>query len=352
MQELMEKACARVAQLSSVDAAYITCGAGAGQGLAVAACVAGDDSRKWRQLPVTDGMSNEVVIPRSHRIRFSPQWTAPGARLVEYGYLGNWRIDDREIADAITEKCCCLVYVESSDVDVRRQIRLEDVVEVAHGAGLPVIVDAAAMLPPTSRLHEYADMGVDITLFSGGKAIGAFNSTGIMLGKGEQGKKLLEVIHRYSFPHVGWGRGFKVSKEQIVSVVRALEIFLEEGDTRYEKEMQIANRFLAALSKIDGLEVCVIPNDETIYEHSSVAQVPHVKLEWDCQKLGLTSAELTKCMAAETPPVLLKRTITYFNHYSSRETCVINPAHLREGEEELVIERLMRVLAGRARSIA
>jgi L-seryl-tRNA(Ser) seleniumtransferase len=57
---------------------------------------------------------------------------------------------------------------------------LEDVVEVAHANSVPVIVDAAAELPPTENLSRLIKTGADLVVFSGGKAIRGPQTTGIM----------------------------------------------------------------------------------------------------------------------------------------------------------------------------
>lgn len=44
----------------------------------------------------------------------------------------------------------------------------------------------------------------------------------MMLGKG-RGGEIIKAMRDHSFPHPGWGRGHKISKEQIVGLVVALE---------------------------------------------------------------------------------------------------------------------------------
>ena len=56
--------------------------------MAVAGCMAGDDYGAWNRLPDTSQLRNEVANPRGHYISYTPQWTAAGARLVEYGQSG------------------------------------------------------------------------------------------------------------------------------------------------------------------------------------------------------------------------------------------------------------------------
>lgn len=344
MFELIEKADERIAQLCKVDEAHITSGTGAALGLSVAGCMAGTDYRKWMKLPHTEGMKNEVVLPRGHNIAYTPQFTASGAKLVEYGQAGSLKSFKRELQSAITEKTCCISYIISYNVVPRGIIPFKEIIEAGNEHDLPVLVDAASMLPPVSNLHKYTDMGANIVCFSGGKAIKAPNNTGFMLGN-DRGAELIDNIRNNSFPHNGWGRGFKVSKEQIVGLLTALEIFVEEGDKLYDKQMKIAKYMVKELKEIPNLEVTIIPNDETFHEHPFSPYVPRVLLQWDAKKLGLSGEELDKEMAREDPPILLRKS-KYFNYFTNKSWRQIDTFYLREEEIKIVAMRLKEILRG------
>ena len=67
MDELQLCVGARLAALTHNDAAYVTSGAAAGLTLATAACMAGTDPARARQLPDVRGLRNQVVMQRAHR---------------------------------------------------------------------------------------------------------------------------------------------------------------------------------------------------------------------------------------------------------------------------------------------
>ena len=345
MHELFEKADKRIAQLCGVEQAHITTGTGAAMELAVAGCMAGDDYSKWLKLPRTDGMRNQVVMPRGHNISYTPQWAASGAEVVEYGQAGHLRSFKREMESAITEKTCCLSYTVSYNTVPRGQVPLEEVIEVGEKYDLPVIVDAASDLPPTSNLHKFTDMGADIVCISGGKAIKAPNNTGMMLGTG-RGKDIIQSVRKYTFPNPGWGRGHKISKEQIVGLVVALEIFREEGDKLYEGHMKTARFFLRELSEVKGLEVEIIPNDETYHEHPVMPHVPRVLMRWDRDELGISADELDEAMAKDDPPIFLRNT-HYYNYYDNKEWRLIDTFYLRPVELEIIAQRIMKIMQKR-----
>ena len=342
MFDLIANVDERIAKLCHVEDAHVTTGAGAAIELSVAGCIAGDDHGKWMRLPNTDGMKNEVLIPRGHYIAYTPQWGAAGGKLVEYGEAGQLRSYKRELEDAISENACCISHTMSYNTVPRGKIPLEEVVEVGKKHGVPVVLDAASMLPPVSNLHKYTDMGVDIACFSGGKAVQAPNNTGMMLGVGK-GAEIIERVRDYSFPHDGWGRGHKISKEQIVGLVVALEDFVKNGDSLYQKQMKTAEYIVKELSGIKGVDVVIIPNDETFHEHPTMPHVPRVRVEWDEKALGLSPSDVDRLMAEDDPPVFLRRGI-YFNYYTNKAWRLIDTFYLRDGEEKIVAERMRKIL--------
>jgi L-seryl-tRNA(Ser) seleniumtransferase len=342
MHELYRQADARIAALCQVPDAHITPGAGAAITLAVAGCMAGGSFAKWQKLPDTAGMKNEVVFARGHYQAYAPQWTAAGARLVEYGQAGILKSFKRELESAINEKTCCLSYTLSYNTPARGQIPLAEVIAIGHQHGIPVIVDAAALLPPIANLNKYTDMGADIVIFSGGKGIRGPAGSGMMLGQG-CGVQIIEAVRRHTYPHEGWARGFKVGKEQIVGLVAALEIFIQEGDAQYEQQMQVARFLLNALEDIPHVDVQIIPNDESFHEHPVVPHVPRVLIQWDPAELGLTEGQLDEAMAAEDPPVFLKER-HYENYHTNKAWRIIDTYFLCEGEPQIVAQKLKRIM--------
>ncbi len=339
MHTLFARADARVAELCRVEDAHITTGTGAALELAVAACMAGDDYGKWMRLPYTEGMRNEVLMPRGHVIAYTPQWTAPGAKTVEYGQAGHLRSFRRELESKITDRTCCLAYTVSYNTVPRGVVPLEDLIELGEAYDIPVVVDAASDLPPVSNLHKFTDMGADVVCFSGGKAVKAPNNTGFMVGRG-RGTEIIRNVRDHTFPHGGWGRGHKISKEQIVGLVVALEIFVEEGDGLYAEQYATAEYLVEELSGVPGLAVEIIPNDETYHEHPTVPHVPRVLMQWDAEEMGITAEELDAEVARDDPPLLL-RNVHYYNYYTDKDWRLIDTFYLRPEDERIVVDRII-----------
>ena len=338
MHDLFDKADHKVATLCETEEAHITSGAGGAIELAVAGCMAGNNYGRWVRLPHTEGMPNEVLLHRGHYINYTPQWIASGAKAIEFGIAGTLKSSKRELEGAITENTCCISYTFSYNNVPRGYLPFEEVVEIAGKYDIPIVVDAASELPPVSNLNKFIAMGADIVCFSGGKAIRAPNNTGFMIGNGK-GTEIIKGIRDHTFPHPGWGRGHKVSKEQIVGLTVALEIFTQVGDQLYDQQWKLAEYLQTELQKIPGLSVSIIPNDGIYYEHLMMPHVPRVLMEWDREKMGFNAEDLDCFMTEDDPPIFL-RNIHYFNYYSNKEWRMIDTFFLRSPEEKIIVERL------------
>ncbi len=166
----------------------------------------------------------------------------------------------------------------------------------------------------------------------------------MMLGNGK-GAEIVGNVRDHTFPHTGWGRGHKISKEQIVGLVVALEIFVEEGDSLYAEQMRTAEYIAKELEDIPGYEVTIIPNDETLHEHPITPRVPRVLIRWDPKETGITGRDVDRALAEGDPPIFI-RSGKYYDYFTDRDWRQIDPFYLREGEAEIVASRMRGILAG------
>lgn len=249
IDELQERAGEVIAEITGAEAGYVVTGAAAGLALGTAACVAGMDVGKMDRLPDTAGMKNEVVVQRGHRNSYDHAIRSAGVRMVEVGYLGYpgaggtmpWQLDE-----AITERTAA---VACPILDTPGCLPLPLVCEIAHAKGVPVIVDAAAELPPRANLRRFIAEGADLVVFSGGKAIGGPQASGILAGRrGLIASVALqhqdmdirpETWSRRGWiaegrvagvPHQGFGRSMKVGREEIAGLLAALRRFAAGSD--------------------------------------------------------------------------------------------------------------------------
>ncbi len=216
--ELMVKAGEIIARHTGAEAAMVTAGAAAGMMLEAAAVITRGDPARILLLPDTTGMKNEIIIPRPLRVGFDQAFRQAGAKLVEVG--NTFSLEEYELEAAITERTAAVAYVFGPFL--KAPLPLARAVEVAHKHDLPVIVDASAMLPPAENLTRFIREGADMVTFSGGKGVCGPQSTGILAGR----KDLIDAARMNAGPHQGVGRPAKVCKEEIVGLLKALEIFV------------------------------------------------------------------------------------------------------------------------------
>jgi len=270
---LQQGAGARIAALLGAEAAMVTTGASAAMTLAAAACLCGADRARMAALPFADGFANEILIPRTHRTMYSRALSAAGARLVDIGHndrgtgAGIRGLEAWEIEAARTPRTAAFAFTATPETVAA----LPAIAAACRALGLPVIVDAAAQLPPRATLRALLAMGAALVCFSGGKAIGGPQASGILAGRADlvgsalaqqldmdvaadrwSPPKLLAALCAEGPPPHGIGRGFKAGKEEIVGLLVALERFAS-GDDAAERAA-LARRLVAIAASLAGLD--------------------------------------------------------------------------------------------------
>jgi len=150
MDELNGKAGEVIARLTGAEAGFVCSGAAGGLVLQAAACIAGSDQFKMHRLPDSEGMKNEVIIQNNHRFHYDQAYRAAGGKLIGIGHgkgCSAW-----ELEGAINERTAAVAYLIAPFTN-RRALSLEEVCQIAHKHGVPVIVDGASTLPPRRNLR-------------------------------------------------------------------------------------------------------------------------------------------------------------------------------------------------------
>ncbi len=232
-----------IAELLESEACCITCGAAAGIALATAACIARNDPVKRLQLPNVEGMKNEVLMLKCHRILYDQALLLSGAKVVEIGAT-SFAMPE-QVEAAINEKTAMFFYVSENE-SMRGSIELPRLIPILKKRDVPVVVDAAAELPPRSNISKYQKMGADLVLFSGGKELRGPQSSGLILGR----KDLVEACQASSSPNYSIARSMKIDKETIAGITRAVELFLEKDYEKiYETWTKMSNFMATEIDK-------------------------------------------------------------------------------------------------------
>ncbi len=349
IEQLQAAASARIAAVTGAEAGLVTSGAAAAMMLGTAAILAGNDPARMERLPHCDGFPHEMVIAREQRSGYDHAVRAEGARLVEVGFheivanAGVRRAEAWEYRAAIGPNTAGIVYVYSPTSCPP----LEEVVACAHAAGLSVLVDAAGELPPRENLRSLIAAGADLVAFSGGKAIRGPQSSGILCGRSDliasaaaqmldmddhpelwnPPSKLINRDLLGGMPRHGIGRALKVGKEEIVALLKALELFASgayaEDDARTRARLErIASAIKSPAARC------------AIRETRGGAGAPLLEIALDEKSLGRTAFEVCRRLRAGTPAV-------YVGHGRLPEgILIINPTCVREEQVEGLCRRL------------
>jgi D-glucosaminate-6-phosphate ammonia-lyase len=200
LDELMESAGKRIAELLQVEAAMVSSGAAGAMTCATLACVAGGDPEKMQQLPDTTGLNNEVIVPRWSRSIYDHAVRTTGIKMIEVQTL-----EDLERAFSART---AMVTGQINLAGERNPFTLEQYVGAAHKRGVPVVMDCADRLPLVP--NPYLSRGVDLVAYSGGKIVRGPQTAGMLLGR----KDLVAAAFMNSAPHHAFARALKVAKKK------------------------------------------------------------------------------------------------------------------------------------------
>ena len=314
LDELMEAAGRRLAELTRAEWGIVTCGSAAAVALATAACVAGNDPVKMLRLPFTDGMVNRVIIPKNQRFAYDQAVRMIGCHLVE--------IDGRaELEAAIAEPVAMVVLLGKQEH--LSALRLEEIAAVVKPRGIPILVDAAS--EHLERPSPWLARGADLVVYSGGKFLRGPQTSGLLLGA----KPLVEAAWRNASPHQALGRPMKVSKEDVIGVLTAVEHWFEERDRTAERQQWYDDLAIIAerVGRVPGTRGEII-------EPEGIDLVPRLRITWDRWQHPLDGLGLRRRVLEGEPRIMLD------DNSATDNSIAIDPFQLQPGEATQVGEAI------------
>jgi L-seryl-tRNA(Ser) seleniumtransferase len=229
---------------------------------------------------------------------------------------------------------------------------LEKVVEAAHAHDVPVIVDAAGQLPPADNLRKFIAQGADLVAFSGGKAIGGPQSSGILCGRRdlimsvalqhldmdilpEQWTPPPSLIDKTALPGApqhGIGRPCKVGKEEIAGLLTALRLFVDETpDTRYTRWLKVVEAIVQSVGEMPAAQL-IIAADRKRYE------IPIVELHLNKETADWTALDLVIALQNGEPAIQANPSRV------NEGIVVFGPTCLKDDEPAIIGQRLRELL--------
>lgn len=295
MHELAEAASQRAAALTRNEDALIVGSASAGLMLSALAAMTGSErGLLWQVLEHGAGVLDrrEIIMQRAHRIPYDNVLTLAGAQVVEVGNA--IQTFDWELEAAISSRTAAILYVAGAHL-AEGALPLQEVLAIAGAAGIPVIVDGAAQLPPRENLWRFTQAGAAVALFSGGKEIRGPQASGLMVGR----KQFLDAVRMHAFPHQRFGRVAKAGKEETIGLLTALELWLERDlDADLQRVETITAGWVQAWG---GLDHVAAVRD---WPGEAGRPMPRVRLDWPDGTYPLARV-IADELAAGTEPIVV-----------------------------------------------
>ncbi|MGY4770405.1 hypothetical protein ACXC9Q_26130 (plasmid) [Kribbella sp. CWNU-51] len=363
LPELHDRVGERLAELTRNEAACVTSGAAAAITLTVASCV-GEPAQAFPA-------DAEVVMFAGQRNGYDYSARLTGARIVEIGP------SIAELREALVRRPSCVLWFAGEHL-AAGALPIEDVVRVARevagslpgttaaeprglpdttapepgglpdltapeppgfsGTGpalpgpraVPVIVDAAAQIPPVSSLWRFTtEVGADAVIFSGGKGLRGPQASGLVLGK----RWIVDRCRAHASPYQEIGRGMKVGKEELLALLAAVEWTLEQDeDAMLAGYEQMVDRWIAGLQGLPGVVVERGYPSEAGQPHSRAI----VRLSTTC---GWTRDGLVAALWDRDPRIAVG------TFRLPGDAIALNPQTLEPGEDAVVLDALVSLLS-------
>ena len=313
--ELQRKAGEKIAALTRNEGAYVTNGASGAILLATAVCLARGDAYRYMRLPQTDAR-NEVIILNCQHNAYDKAIAAAGAKPVMIGDADETLPE--ELAGVIGENTAAVFYFPNIRYEFA-SLPLETVIKIAHGKGVPVVVDAAALLPPVENLWRFTGMGADLAIFSGGKTLCGPQDSGLILGRAD----LIRDCQRFGAPTHGICRSSKTSREAIAGLYAAVKRYVEQDQEASAKALHALADSMSDRLKAAGLDARIVPYGPVGQTYPRVfARLPG----------ALKAADVRRKMLEEG---------IYIGISVPENEIYISPLNLTKDEADTVIEKLI-----------
>jgi L-seryl-tRNA(Ser) seleniumtransferase len=126
-----------------------------------------------------------------------------------------------------------------------------------------------------------------------------------------------------------------VGKEEIVGMVKAIELYLAEDHEALNREWQRRLEYIsAAITKIPGVS--------TEYNVPDVANhVPHMRISWDSKRIAASPKEISAALRRSNPSIVIGAS-------EHGDGLGMNSFMLQPGEEKIIAAKLTQILKARA----
>ena len=331
LDELMEAAGKRLAELTGAEWGIVTAGCAAAMSHATAACVAGGNPDLHVRIPDLTGFArDEVIIPGHSRNVYDAAIRAVGVRIIE--------VESPEELQLAIGPRTAMIYIFANSRNETGPMSLEAVAQIAKPHDIPVMVDAAAEVLTIPNVH--LQRGATLVAYSGGKIIRGPQSAGLLLGR----KDLVRAAWVHSAPHHGYARSMKVGREEVVAMLTAVESWVKrDQETEWKEWVNRADHIARRVSKIPGITATVRTESEGRSNRS-----PAVSIRWDATALGITGPEVADILYNTEPRIALGGGGGRPSQPQVGDTGILlTSSMMAPGDEKVVADRVVQVLSAK-----
>lgn len=238
IDSLINRAGEKISSYTGGEDSCVTSSASAGISLSIAGLITKGKLDLIEQMPNSHGLKNKVLIQKGHMVNYG----APVETMIrlgggvpkEFGHSNDTKVE--HLIGAIDENVIALIYVKSHHCVQKGMLSIEEMIKVSKQYNVPLIIDAAA----EENLTKYINLGADLVIYSGAKAICA-PASGFVTGK-----KI--YINNIKAQYKGIGRAMKIGKMAIIGLLQAIDEYANlNSELVIETQKKLSNLLIEKL---------------------------------------------------------------------------------------------------------
>jgi L-seryl-tRNA(Ser) seleniumtransferase len=332
LDELAEAVGKRLAELTQAEWGMVTVGCSAALTHATVACLTGGNPDLHVRLPDLRGFpKDECIIPKHSRNVYDAALRTTGVKVIE--------VETAEQLEAAFGPRTALAYILAGPNADEGPTSTKAVCEAAKKRGVPVLVDAAAEGLTVPNVH--IQLGAALVGYSGGKCLRGPQAAGLLLGR----KDLVKAAWVGSAPHHGFGRGFKVGKEEALGMLMAVEMwFRRDHEAEWKQWQSWLDTIARRVQTVPGVTTSVTQPE------GLSNRMPTLQIRWDKTAIPVSGEAVARQLFDGAPRVSL---FPARGKQGATETGLsIGPYMMAAGDEIVVAERVVAALKNPVRTEA
>ena len=272
-------------------------------------------------------MKSEVIIPTYSWTAYESAVKGVGVKIIE--------VENAEQLKAAINDNTAMILVLAGEQSENGPLSTKIISSIVKPFNIPILVDAAA--EGLSLPNPHILQGADLVAYSGGKYLNGPQCSGLLIGR----KDLVKAAWVTSAPHHGYGRGYKVGREEIVGMVTAVEMWMKrDHDAEMKKWTKCLQIIESRIKNIPGIST------EIKMPKGRSNPSPDLIVKWDQQIIPLTGYDLENLLWDQSPRIAISGAGSFLPFPPNMQpNILINSSQLEEGEEKIIADSVYKILS-------